>query len=73
MFLEATLQLVSAYPAVLTAQQAREMEHLAFDWILNADKYVAINQGDLGTIKERVRLLFYCHLRIADPAFETCG
>lgn len=55
LFLDAALQLVDAHSALLTTQQGRDMEHLAFDWILNAEKYVPAGNVDLTRLKERVR------------------
>lgn len=64
-FLDAALALVDAHPKVLTVQQIREMEHLVFDWILNADKYVPVQLGELLKLKDKVRVSYSVHSNVA--------
>ncbi|PSC67904.1 furry homolog-like [Micractinium conductrix] len=54
LFLEATGRLVGAAPAVLTAQQAADLEAVAFDWLLGADSY--LSYPDPYKCKDRVVL-----------------
>lgn len=54
MFLDVAIQLGSS-PGVLSAPQAREMENLAFDWIINGEKYVDSRFPELAQIRVRVR------------------
>lgn len=56
LFLEAALQLISAEPACIAPQQSRDLEALAFDWILHAEKYVDVRYPELHRLRERVVL-----------------
>jgi hypothetical protein len=54
-YLEATLQLVSKTSSSLSGSQAKALEDLAFDWVLNADKFVDSRFLDLLKAREKVR------------------
>lgn len=53
MFLDAAIQLGSS-AGVFSAPQAREMENLAFDWIINGEKYVDSRFPELLPLRLRV-------------------
>ena len=55
LFVEAVLAVLRADDVVaLTAPQARELEALAFDWILHAEKYVDQRYPPLHRLRDRV-------------------
>jgi hypothetical protein len=56
LFLEAALQLVSADCSKLTINQAKELEHLTFDWIINGEKYIDFRFPELHKVRDRVVL-----------------
>ena len=53
--MEGALRLVGADCGILSAQQARELEEAAFDWILNCEKHVDHRFPDLHRLRDRVR------------------
>lgn len=53
-FLEAALQVVEPAADTLPDNQARAVEKLTFDWILNAEKYVGPQVPELFTARNKV-------------------
>ncbi|KAK9829934.1 hypothetical protein WJX72_008722 [[Myrmecia] bisecta] len=56
-FLETSSQLVGPGTSGLTDRQSDALERLAFDWILNAEKYVESKHTDLSRAREKVTSL----------------
>lgn len=56
MFLDAAIQVAAA--GVLTLTQAKEMESLAFDWIINGEKHADSRFPELAPLRERVGSVF---------------
>ena len=57
-FLEVTQRLSSPAGAGLSAKQADALQHLAFDWILYADKYVDPRFPELALYRDQVTWTF---------------
>lgn len=53
-FLETAAQLVSQGSSSLSDRQADALEKLAFDWILNAEKYVESRFPELARARDKV-------------------
>lgn len=56
LFLEAALRLVGLNGVVLAPTASRELENLAFDWIMHADVYVDGRYQELHRLRDRVVL-----------------
>lgn len=54
-FLEASDRLVDGESSGLSERQADALERLAFDWILNAEKYVEPKFAELARARDKVR------------------
>ena len=66
-FLEAALQVVEPAAEMLPDNQTRAVEKLAFDWILNTERYVGPQYPELHKARDKVRLSSSAALREPQP------
>ena len=66
-FLEVTQRLSPPAGAGLSAKQADALQHLAFDWILYADKYVDPRFQELALYRDQVCVQLSSGLKPASP------
>lgn len=53
-FLEATFQIFNASASVATRHQLNEVQTLAFDWVINGEKYVDIRNSSLYGVRDKI-------------------
>ena len=54
-FLEAAAQFIGLTSSGLSSKQAEALERISFDWILNPEKWVGSNYGELARARDQVR------------------